>query len=682
MQVVLADSTDRRERAQTTKRCIELRLSGLQWPLHNIMMRRAAFQLRLVMQWEMPTVSKMTDKTFITPPDAMVEYQGFFQKNAVEDFTAIAFFKFYDFKYFQRRDANFHYKKVREFAISQCKPKEMAAMLADWRFGVGARKEYWNRLYRERQLARHVDRLEDDVMDRSEIVSGGLTKQVSEYVESPLDFSFSTEASVDIDKDENKVEEVAAIHYRDCHERWEQLKSAYSRKEKEKDATDDNTSNLHPDIVVNSSLDLSEEQPATPDLYSDDVGDIDGPDGLIDQDDHFDDSSEGEKFDTADATVEITNNSSVSRKKRKAKARAFDRSSRGSFERRYKALGRKWTLSSGTVVEDRLYEIGLDCDIYLPIHSFMVDTDDRWLEEQFDPEDWLEICSNWPESFDGVTDLDSLLKAITQRPEEIEKRLVFRCLEDWYDIYSDEPSPFLIADRLSESWWQNEVWGIVRKLTNGVPNCKMLPGDVAGLESKKRQNRVCHNAATGTMGRAKMGKRGDMFWRSFDEPAKDWAVIEAAKSWNVFGHKYIVETSSKLPRQMHDILLHRTKEIRSPDKMRRVIVPGLVIGGPVVQQMQLCWGLEGVNVTRFAKTEATRLESSVELLSDSLDAIIAILLFRTTVMDFMGAYESERKRINKTQIAIRRAALAGPVRLKGQEQDARYMPQDLLHSSP
>ncbi|KAF9579891.1 hypothetical protein BGW38_003670, partial [Lunasporangiospora selenospora] len=70
--------------------------------------------------------------------------------------------------------------------------------------------------------------------------------------------------SVNIDKDESKAEEVAAIHYQNCHEQWKQLKNACSRKEKE--ATDDNTSNLHPDIGANSSQDLSEEKPTTPGL--------------------------------------------------------------------------------------------------------------------------------------------------------------------------------------------------------------------------------------------------------------------------------------------------------------------------------------------------------------------------------------------------------------------------------
>ncbi|KAI8602999.1 hypothetical protein EDD21DRAFT_352240 [Dissophora ornata] len=103
-----------------------------------------------------------------------------------------------------------------------------------------------------------------------------------------------------------------------------------------------------------------------------------------------------------------------------------------------------------------------------------------------------------------------------------------------------------------------------------------------GVESKKRQNRVLYDSGTSEKGWARLGKKGDMFWRSFDEPTKDWAVVEGAKTWNVFGQKYIVESTLKLPRQLHDVLIRRTQEVGSPDKMRTSMVPGLIIGGPVI----------------------------------------------------------------------------------------------------
>ncbi|KAG0247572.1 hypothetical protein BG011_001271, partial [Mortierella polycephala] len=224
-----------------------------------------------------------------------------------------------------------------------------------------------------------------------------------------------------------------------------------------------------------------------------------------------------------------------------------------------------------------------------PLHSFMVDIDDRWLKKKFEEEDWREICSKWPkvsdlpesvkdyiQTFEEITDLEGMSDALRIRPEDVDQRIVHRCLEDWLDIFKSEPSPFTIAASLSESYWQNEAWGFLRKLTNGVPDCIMLPGDVAGIESKKRQNRK--KSGENNQSRVRMGKRGDIFWRSFHEPAKDWAVVEAAKTWDPFSTKYITESTSKLPRQLHDILMSRTDEVGGSKMMRSVVVPGLIIG--------------------------------------------------------------------------------------------------------
>ncbi|KAF9927596.1 hypothetical protein BGZ65_006711 [Modicella reniformis] len=383
-------------------------------------------------------------------------------------------------------------------------------------------------------------------------------------------------------------------------------------------------------------------------------------------------------------------------------SRPFNSDSKALFIKRYLTLGTKWRLNSGTIVEDRLFKIGVNCTSLHSVHSFMIDIDDTWLELMFSKQDWHEICSQWPEvpplsksvtryiqSFDGITSVKGLKKILKERPQGTEEELVYHCLENWCDIYEDDPSAFTIADKLSESWWQNEAWGVLRKLAKGVTDCKMLPGDVAGVESKRRQNEMFRSKESSEPGtreqqRARIGKKGDMFWRSFSEPVRDWAVVEAAKTWNAFGKKYIIESTSKLPRQLYDILLHRTQEVGGAHKMRGCIVPGLVIGGPVLQQVQLCWGLQGANVTRFGRAISTRLESSAELLSESMDAIFTMLLFRTTVVSLMDRYhEVRRRREQQTEVADRRALLAGPTRVRQETKPGQdNVPQNLLHSSP
>lgn len=54
--------------------------------------------------------------------------------------------------------------------------------------------------------------------------------------------------------------------------------------------------------------------------------------------------------------------------------------------------------------------------------------------------------------------------------------------------------------------------------------------------------------------------------------------------------------------------------------------------GPVIQQLQLNWGLGGMNVTRLFKGNPTRLEATIDLLQLSLDALYNVLYFRVSLM--------------------------------------------------
>ncbi|KAF9085838.1 hypothetical protein BGX27_003359, partial [Mortierella sp. AM989] len=94
----------------------------------------------------------------------------------------VAFFEFFKFKYSQRQSAAYQYKHhVYYHAIPMCTPNLTANMTNDWHRAAEARMDYWNHLRRkeddEQRLELHYGRLESDVMDRSEVVSGALTKK-------------------------------------------------------------------------------------------------------------------------------------------------------------------------------------------------------------------------------------------------------------------------------------------------------------------------------------------------------------------------------------------------------------------------------------------------------------------------------------------------------------------------
>ncbi|KAF9970430.1 hypothetical protein BGZ65_011133, partial [Modicella reniformis] len=102
----------------------------------------------------------------------------------------------------------------------------------------------------------------------------------------------------------------------------------------------------------------------------------------------------------------------------------------------------------------------------------------------------------------------------------------------------------------------------------------------AGVDSSSRRNHKDHfNNLTPSAGRKKVGDKADFVWRSMANPAKDWGAAEAALVWDEAAQKYIHESNFKLPRHLHDILTARTVEVGGADRLREVLVSGLILGG-------------------------------------------------------------------------------------------------------
>ncbi|KAI7830483.1 hypothetical protein BC939DRAFT_283879 [Gamsiella multidivaricata] len=151
----------------------------------------------------------------------------------------------------------------------------------------------------------------------------------------------------------------------------------------------------------------------------------------------------------------------------------FD-SARKSLQRRHCSLGPKWTLESGTVVEDVLFKAGEELTVRHPIHSFMLDIQDPYTQGLFSKKNWAEIKKDLPsampyarttstylDTFDTVKTIEDLRSRLNHRPEDVELELVHMCLVNWLNLYEmTSPSPFAIESSLSESWWLSQAWGV------------------------------------------------------------------------------------------------------------------------------------------------------------------------------------------------------------------------------
>ncbi|KAF9353056.1 hypothetical protein BGX26_009155 [Mortierella sp. AD094] len=133
-----------------------------------------------------------------------------------------------------------------------------------------------------------------------------------------------------------------------------------------------------------------------------------------------------------------------------------------------------------------------DFIFFSPLHGFMLDLDDPHVKKMFSQDDWAEIIADLP-SQEFYTDsvglyLDSFSKIRTI--EELEESLRIRpASEDCLlPPKIKEPSPFAIVNTLGESWWIDNAWGVCLRLTNGVPNAFMLPGEKTGHDSAEQKS--------------------------------------------------------------------------------------------------------------------------------------------------------------------------------------------------
>ncbi|KAG0005240.1 hypothetical protein BGZ65_011657 [Modicella reniformis] len=370
----------------------------------------------------------------------------------------------------------------------------------------------------------------------------------------------------------------------------------------------------------------------------------------------------------------------------------FTESGRRSLQNRFSSFESKWTLQSGTVVEDVLFEAGKKLTVYHSVHSFIIDVQDSYTKKLFNDRDWNEIRSNIPQPapytpsakdylrvFAGVETTEELRRLLEIRPDENEMELVHICLVNWLGLYeTNSPSPFVIESSLSEAWWMTHAWGVCNYLSKGIEGHFIITGEKAGVDSSSRRNHKDRlNNPTPAAGRKRIGTKADLIWRSMSNPEKDWAMAEAALVWDESATKYSYESNFKLPRQLHDVLTARTVEVGGVDNMRSVLVSGLIIGGSSVQRVALCWGNQGSSVTRLIKWKRSKIDSSIKNMVESLIALHQILLFRSSTIHFVRTYEQAYK--SYIQKRIEEIDSHDGLANEANEADGWY---NILHSTP
>ncbi|CAB5359622.1 unnamed protein product [Rhizophagus irregularis] len=259
------------------------------------------------------------------------------------------------------------------------------------------------------------------------------------------------------------------------------------------------------------------------------------------------------------------------------------------FTQRFQSMKsyKKWKLSTGTYVEDVLYNLGKKCRYHNLVHSFIIDLGDKFVQSGFTSDEINEICET---------------KSITT-------------VSDWVRLLEMEPNPLTSTQDLPENLY--------------------LKGEKAGLATKDRKNRGRTLSNIGPMQRKSIGKKGDGYVRSFGSRSIDWAASEAGSKWEgEQGTKTIKECSLSLPKVLKDIFISLARKVDfDEDKMRKINIPGFIHAGANLIKTNL--DCPKGYVCRYMREAPLEIYADVKQFSRTLDALVSIIYAKLEILNTM-----------------------------------------------
>ncbi|CAB4384223.1 unnamed protein product [Rhizophagus irregularis] len=246
----------------------------------------------------------------------------------------------------------------------------------------------------------------------------------------------------------------------------------------------------------------------------------------------------------------------------------------------------KWVLTTGTVVEDALYNFGLRCKYEHLAHSFILDPDDNnYLIESVFTESELHEIRHYQTKETPLMPLE-LLKYLNsfnlKNTLELRKQIFMpeqmdqdfnrsRDFDrDWirntvYNLLLEYESNALMSDHL-ELWILVHVWNFTDKVFNDIEEVKVVRGESCSLSSSTRKN---HKRTVPAVDKKRkiLGRRGDMIIRKITD---EYGCAEAGRQFEgQNGTKLLQERGLKMPKMMKDMFDQLCKTFDQDEKKTR-----------------------------------------------------------------------------------------------------------------
>ncbi|CAJ0641965.1 12991_t:CDS:2 [Entrophospora sp. SA101] len=283
----------------------------------------------------------------------------------------------------------------------------------------------------------------------------------------------------------------------------------------------------------------------------------------------------------------------------------------------------KWKLSTGTVVENRLYKFGIECKYEHLAHSLIIDPNDEnyinqnvftreELEEikEFQMKPTPKISSDlleYIESYnivnmfydklyighsnfvlDNILDLRKRVNNSEAFNENFERSRHFD--HDWiknaaYNLLREYENESFAKNHL-EAWYTIHLWSFIDKVFEDLNEVEIIRGESSSIASAERKNTHRTVPAVESLRRKSMGSRGDMLIR---KGHKEYGCAEIGKFFEgENATKLLKERGLKAPKMLKDQYCNLCKYINyEEDKVRKIETIAFIHSGMIMMLLRL-----------------------------------------------------------------------------------------------
>ncbi|GES90377.1 C2H2-type zinc finger transcription factor [Rhizophagus clarus] len=325
---------------------------------------------------------------------------------------------------------------------------------------------------------------------------------------------------------------------------------------------------------------------------------------------------------------------------------------REEFMRAYKEMDKKymWKLSSGRIVEEELYKLGLEQEFEHAIHSFILDVEDELIMDHFTGRELEEIGSatipEVPElsneidgflgKFLGKTNLNEIRQTIKESMfgndynREKHHDIDYICLA-LYSLVREIENGNLKNTNL-ENWYNCHIWNIIFDQAFGdIKAVAVVRGESTSISTAIRKNKKAKRKAGE---RRKIGRRGDWILRAVGNGNKDeFGAGEAGKDWtDKFGTKYLKEIGLKLPKTLKDMLMNLMERINWIKEVRKNIQTVGIIHEGLMMSLVYADNPKGY-ICRFRRSDLMEVPDTAEKFDSILMILASVLNAKSAIRE-------------------------------------------------